>query len=455
MAGDAVLWRDGPVSVPLDYQVPQSGELLPINVEASIDGSAAASSFYAVLQVLDPNGRSMGKYRSDAIAAGGSADVTWFPGAELEETTATTGESLFLDTRNPSGVTTSFVLTSGQQYLITATGTWSYTNHALDVGSPEANALYPTPGRGANSTQVGFDCDTVFAYYSGDVPAGGIGHSSLFQMNLGSGYSHVEPASGARTTPSTGHVYNYNVTGQGSAASFLFVDAPGQYGDNYGYVLITITPQGQTNTPAAGPNHAILRSNGTNAVWEAQPDITESDLSLSDVTTGNVSASRHGFAPKAPNDGTKYLDGTGAYTVPSGASSPGSILGFGTQSSDKTATGTNFAGGTDLLGSTISFTADGTSSYLVTVHAPGQTNTNVQNNTVALNLDGSAAGIMSYTNITSLGQSFPVAGQTVITPSAGAHTVNARYYTSGNTATMYASTSLGSGAVISVVVYLL
>lgn len=78
MPGDVPLYiTDGPV--PRDYVVPNSGELLPLQVEGTIDGTSAASSFYAVLQVLDPNGRSMGKYISSAIAAGASADVTWFP----------------------------------------------------------------------------------------------------------------------------------------------------------------------------------------------------------------------------------------------------------------------------------------------------------------------------------------------------------------------------------------
>jgi hypothetical protein len=44
--------------------------------------------------------------------------------------------------------------------------------------------------------------------------------------------------------------------------------------------------------------------------------IVEADMSLSDVTTLNVATTRHGFAPKLPNDATKYLDGTGNYTVP-------------------------------------------------------------------------------------------------------------------------------------------
>ena len=78
--GDTVLTRDGPVAVPLDYTVPASGELLPLMVRATMDGTSASGSFYAVVQVLSPNGRVMGTARSDAIAAGASADVTWFPG---------------------------------------------------------------------------------------------------------------------------------------------------------------------------------------------------------------------------------------------------------------------------------------------------------------------------------------------------------------------------------------
>ena len=41
--------------------------------------------------------------------------------------------------------------------------------------------------------------------------------------------------------------------------------------------------------------------------------VTDANLSTTDITTNDVSTSKHGFAPKAPNDGTKFLDGTGAY----------------------------------------------------------------------------------------------------------------------------------------------
>lgn len=37
--------------------------------------------------------------------------------------------------------------------------------------------------------------------------------------------------------------------------------------------------------------------------------VTESQLSTSDVTTGNVTSTKHGFAPKSPADATKFLNG--------------------------------------------------------------------------------------------------------------------------------------------------
>jgi hypothetical protein len=59
----------------------------------------------------------------------------------------------------------------------------------------------------------------------------------------------------------------------------------------------------------------------TGLFTQAQP--TDADLAVSDVTTNNVSTSAHGFAPKAPNDATKFLDGTGSYSAPPVAAVPG------------------------------------------------------------------------------------------------------------------------------------
>lgn len=58
--------------------------------------------------------------------------------------------------------------------------------------------------------------------------------------------------------------------------------------------------------------------------------ISDATLSTSDITTNNVSTSKHGFVPKAPNDATQYLDGTGNYSVPSGGGGSGGWTDAGT-----------------------------------------------------------------------------------------------------------------------------
>jgi hypothetical protein len=49
--------------------------------------------------------------------------------------------------------------------------------------------------------------------------------------------------------------------------------------------------------------------------------VIEDDQFLVDVTTWNVSITAHGYVPKAPNDATLFLDGTGAWSAPA---NPGS-----------------------------------------------------------------------------------------------------------------------------------
>jgi len=48
-------------------------------VRATMDGTSAAGAFYAAVQIIAPSGRVMGTAISSSIAAGASADVSWFP----------------------------------------------------------------------------------------------------------------------------------------------------------------------------------------------------------------------------------------------------------------------------------------------------------------------------------------------------------------------------------------
>ena len=68
-------------SAPKDYTLSGTQELALKTVRALIDGTGAGAAFLPTLQLLDPNGHVMWEgATSSTVAAGGSADVSWFPG---------------------------------------------------------------------------------------------------------------------------------------------------------------------------------------------------------------------------------------------------------------------------------------------------------------------------------------------------------------------------------------
>ena len=71
-------------------------------------------------------------------------------------------------------------------------------------------------------------------------------------------------------------------------------------------------------TALATANDATRFLNGAATPTYAQ--VKDSDLSTSDITTNNVSTTKHGFVPKLPNNATLFLNGVGSYAVPPGAS---------------------------------------------------------------------------------------------------------------------------------------
>jgi hypothetical protein len=83
---------------PKDYTLSGTQELALKTVRALIDGSGAASAFLPTLQLLDPNGHVMWEgATSEVVAAGASADVSWFPG--LGGVGSSSGAAWFFATR--------------------------------------------------------------------------------------------------------------------------------------------------------------------------------------------------------------------------------------------------------------------------------------------------------------------------------------------------------------------
>jgi hypothetical protein len=115
---------------------------------------------------------------------------------------------------------------------------------------------------------------------------------------------------------------------------------------------------------ARGGTHADLSATGGGVLKQVTVGadvtvgaVTDAELSTSDVTTNNVTITKHGFAPKAPNDATKYLDGTGAYSVPAGAGEANTASNVGGEKEVfKTKTGVDLVFRTLKAGSNITLT---------------------------------------------------------------------------------------------------
>ena len=116
---------------------------------------------------------------------------------------------------------------------------------------------------------------------------------------------------------------------------------------------LTISRNG-LNIDGAASNLTLHQNQGTVIFTDGSnyftsrgnPNVQEDNITLADVTTDNVSTTKHGFAPKAPNDGTKFLDGTGAYSTPNAGNIAGGFA-WGGDGSDGAQT---YDGTTTILG---------------------------------------------------------------------------------------------------------
>ena len=70
------------VAAPKDYSVAPAQQIRLLSVAASFDGSGSASTWLPAVEILDNNGNVLVTAADQAVtvAAGASADVSWFPG---------------------------------------------------------------------------------------------------------------------------------------------------------------------------------------------------------------------------------------------------------------------------------------------------------------------------------------------------------------------------------------
>jgi hypothetical protein len=92
----------GTASSPASYLVPGNGQIRPKTIFASYDGTSAAGAFLPALKIVSDAGETVGIFPTDAsVAAGASADVSWFPRLAAAASAATdTGVQWFFARRS-------------------------------------------------------------------------------------------------------------------------------------------------------------------------------------------------------------------------------------------------------------------------------------------------------------------------------------------------------------------
>jgi hypothetical protein len=91
------------------------------------------------------------------------------------------------------------------------------------------------------------------------------------------------------------------------------------------YQIVAITEAGAA-TFSAGSAGTPAAHATTHQAGGTDPIALDTLAAPTDVTTLNASSSKHGLLPKLPADATKFLDGTGAWTVPAGSGSGSSSI---------------------------------------------------------------------------------------------------------------------------------
>ena len=70
----------GVASTPASFQIPGNGQIRPKAIFATYDGSGAGGAYVPALKIISDGGQTIGIYKAPTtVAAGGSADVSWFP----------------------------------------------------------------------------------------------------------------------------------------------------------------------------------------------------------------------------------------------------------------------------------------------------------------------------------------------------------------------------------------
>lgn len=181
------IYEDGPVDAPAKYTVPGSAVIIPIAVQALLNGSGASGDFVPTLIFRSQAGHVIARVPTETtVAAGGSAEVSWFPGVKRSPTSSSGGGTWHY-CRVVCGPTTpggSIAGGFGTTMSIASFATDDPTNYvqvdATHWSIPQVPQLvcgYVTPDGGAVTT---LNADVyIVALSGGSVPVGVYGQNTL------------------------------------------------------------------------------------------------------------------------------------------------------------------------------------------------------------------------------------------------------------------------------------
>lgn len=225
--------------------------------------------------------------------------------------------------------------------FLKASGAWAVP--AGDVPSTRAiNTTAPLTGGGNLSADrtlaiSDFTGDSGSGGAKGAVPAPASGDAAAGKYLKSDGSWAVPPGSGSGTVTHTGGALTSDLPVFGAGAADIKVGTKSGSTNQVMSAMGSFTSGNLVKSDAShnavdagGPpaaskttaSHKWLDSYDAATGLFTQTQPSESDLAFTDIATNDVSITKHGFAPKAPNDATKFLDGTGAYSVPPGGAIP-------------------------------------------------------------------------------------------------------------------------------------